>query len=714
VSRILKLFGFLAPLLRAGVITGVVVAAVAFPLAAIGGLGALAVSDVVEKLPDKLRETPSAQVTKVYASDGKTLITQFYEEYRKYVPLSQISPNMQRAIVASEDGRFYEHDGVDVKGVVRAFVANRQAGGVSQGASTLTMQYVRNVQRDSANSPNEVLDATEQSAGRKLAEMRLAVAVEKDLTKEQILERYLNVAYFGHRAYGIFAAAEVFFSKKPSQLTLAESAMLAGLVKAPSSYDPAGHNAKAALERRNYVIDRMTQLRYLSPAQAEKTKKQKLALRLYTPPNDCVSVSRRHNSWGFFCDMLKGWWRDQEAFGRNPMERDTNLKTGGYTIVTTLDPKIQSIAMDEVVSRERMGSSYALGLVAIEPGTGRIKAAAVNRRYSLNQAANGPHTDFAKRRARIPSNYPNTVAPLLGGGGMPGYQAGSTFKIFTMVAALDLGLPLNTRIMSPNTVRTRYLTGPSDPSVCGGVYWCPHNASPAMTGVQNMWSGFGKSVNTYFVQLEQRIGAQRAVRMAERLGLTWHTDVDQRMASPKNANRWGPFTLGVSDTTPLEMANAYATLAADGRYCVPMPVLRILDANGRQIDAGRPQCRQELRPEIARAAVDATRCPTGYGAARGGCGGWATASGVYKSVGRPVGGKTGTTDDTRTAWFVGITPGLAAASFIADPDNPSHFAGDGNSQKPVTAVADLFKRGLAGTPVRQFTPPSVQTARRGA
>jgi len=713
-KRTLKVTSYLAPLLRAGLITGIAVAAVAFPLVAIGGLGALAGADLIDRMPDKLRAAPSAQVTKIYAADGKTLITQFYEEYRKYVPLTQISPYMIKAIVASEDSRFYEHNGVDVKGVVRAFVANQQAGGVSQGASTLTMQYVRNVQRDSAETPQQVKEATEQSNVRKLREMRLAVAVEKELTKEEILERYLNVAYFGHRAYGIYAAAEVYFSKRPTDLSLAEAATLAGLVKAPSAYDPAGPNKAGALERRNYVIDRMTEIQYVSPALATKTKKQKIQLRLIDPPNDCVSVNSQHNDWGYFCDMFKNWWRQQEAFGATPQQREENLRRGGYTIVTSLDPRTQKIAMSEVRSKQSIGSSYALGVVAIEPGTGKIKAAAVNRRYLLDQGNNGPHSDWGKREAHVASNYPNTVVPLLGGGDMPGYQAGSTFKIFTLVAALDLGLPLSTKINAPGRLTSIYPAGESDPSRCGRDRWCPRNASKSMTGVQTMWSGFGKSVNTFFVKLEQAIGAERAVRMAERLGMTWHTDIDRTMASPARANGWGAFTLGVADTTPLEMANAYATLAADGRYCEPLPVNSILDSAGQPVAAATPNCHQAVRPQVARAAVDAARCVTGYGASAGGCGGWSTAPGVYGSVGRPVAGKTGTTDDTRSAWFVGMTPGLAAASFIADPDNPFHVAGDGNSWKPIQTVSGLLRRALAGTPVTFFTPPTRNTARHGA
>jgi membrane peptidoglycan carboxypeptidase len=703
--------GYLAPLLRLGLIAGVVVAAAAFPIIAIGGVGVLAAASYVDHLPSELRTTPPAQVTYVYADDGRTPVAQFYEEYRHYVPITEISPYMLKAIVASEDARFYEHHGVDTRGVLRALVANRQAGGVSQGASTLTMQYVRNIQRDSAQTPQEVEDATAQTPLRKLKEMRLAVQLERELTKQQILERYLNEAYFGHRAYGIYAAAEVFFSKPAAELTLPEAATLAGLVKAPTSYDPAGPNKSAAAQRRNYVIDRMTDLEYLTPATATALKKQPIALKLSDPPNDCISVPAKHNDWGFFCDMLKNWWMQQPAFGDNAEARLEKLRTGGYSIVTSLDPRLQSIAMDEVTSRESIGSSFALGLVAVKPGTGEIQAAAVNRRYSLDQSHNGRSSDYSQA-ADVRGSYPNTVAPLLGGGDGAGYQAGSTFKIFTMTAALDMGLPLNTRIYAPMTVRTKYLTGPGDPSRCGGDYWCPHNASGAMTGVQTMWSGFGKSVNTYFVQLEERIGSDRAVAMAQRLGLTWHNDVDQRMATPANASKWGAFTLGVADTTPLEMANAYATLAADGLYCQPTPVLKIVDQSGHALPAGSPQCHQEVSPQVARAAIDATRCVTGYRAATGDCGGWSTAPGVYGTTGRPVGGKTGTTDSTRAAWFIGVTPDLAAASFIADPDTPFHEPGDALSQLPVNAVAYTLRRGLAGTPVHGFVPPSGPLASR--
>ncbi|RSM51656.1 glycosyl transferase [Actinoplanes sp. ATCC 53533] len=699
--------GRIAPLIRAGLIAGIVVAGLIFPLVALAGAGAKSGADALQSLPEGLTEVPSAQTTYVYANDGKTLLTTFYEEHRKPTKIADMAPVVTQAIVASEDTRFYEHNGVDAKGVARAFVANQQAGGVSQGASTLTMQYVRMALRDGAQTPKEALEATEQTTARKLREMRLAIELEKRISKEEILERYLNSAYFGHRAYGIFAAAEVFFSKKPKDLTLTEAALLAGLVKAPSAYDPATNDQRAATERRNYVIDQMLKMNTITAAQASTATRTRIKLRLTTPPNDCVSVSKKHNSWGFFCDYLRNWWMEQPAFGRTSQERMENLRRGGYKVVTTIDPKIQKSAMKHVLAKEKKKSVYAHGEVVIEPGTGRIKAMAVNRKYSLDQTKNGEHSDRHKRD-HFKGNYPNTVNPLLGGGDMAGYQAGSTFKIFTMLAALDEGMPLDTAFYAPQRYVSKYITAPG-PATCGDN-WCPQNSSKSMTGRQTMWSGFGKSVNTYFVQLEEEVGAEKAVRMAERLGLKWRTDIDRTLAGPDHADGWGAFTLGVSDATPVEMANVFATLAAEGKYCEPIPVRMIntrdgtsLSYQGKKVAGAR--CHQALRPEIAQAATDAARCVTGYGAAKGSCGGWETSPMVHATLNRPVAGKSGTTDSNRSAWFCGFTPQLAAAAFVADPDNPENTVGTSRGTISKLTVAETLKDALKGQPKLKFNPP---------
>ncbi|TWJ19934.1 membrane peptidoglycan carboxypeptidase [Micromonospora endolithica] len=680
------------------------VAAVAYPVAAATGLGAKFTAHALEHKTKILATALPAETSYLYAPDGRTVLTMFYEEYRQYTKLSDMSPNIQQAIVAAEDNRFYQHRGVDPKGVARAFVANARSSGVSQGASTLTMQYVRMALRDSATTPKEVQEATQQTSVRKVREMRMALDLEKELSKEQILERYLNSAYFGHRAYGIYAASEIFFSKTPKDLTPVEAATLAGLVKSPSEYDPASSDQKDATARRNYVLDNMTRLGYLSPDATAAAKGQPIRLKLSYPSNDCASVPEKWNSWGFVCDYVKNWWSAQPAFGENRLERLDKLRRGGYRIVLSLDPKVQEAAEKNVGTKENTGSPFANGIVVSEPGTGRVKAMAVNRTYSLDLSENGPSSN-PEAGPKIKANYPNTVAPLLGGGTLPGYQAGSTFKMFPMLAALDAGMPLSTEFNAPYRYKSDVFDG-----------WAPSNASGAMTGRQTMWSAFGKSVNTYWVWLEEQIGADKGVHLAEQLGLRWRTDVDKDQASPAKAKKWGAFTLGVSDATPLEMANAYAAIAADGRYCEAIPVQGIYNrdgtpamyrtASGIEREVAKPRCRQVVNADAARAATDAARCPTGDTPARGSCGGWSTADSVRGTVGRPVAGKTGTTDSTRSAWFVGYTPELAAASFISDPDNPFNAVGDGQSQIPIKAVSQTLRDALKGQPTRQFTPPS--------
>jgi membrane peptidoglycan carboxypeptidase len=246
-----NLFSNGAALLACGLLAGVVVAAAVFPVVAISGLAAKAGADSFDGLPTELVLQQSPQISYVYASDGKTLISTFYDENRRDVPIGQVATVMQQAMVAAEDMRFYEHHGVDVKGVARAFVANQQSGETAQGASTLTMQYVRQAIEYSATAPQQVVDATSDTTGRKVREMRYALSLEKQFTKQQILERYLNLAPFGNSAFGIYAAAEVYFGKPPSALTLPEAALLAGLVKAPSAYDPmTAQGRKDSMQRR--------------------------------------------------------------------------------------------------------------------------------------------------------------------------------------------------------------------------------------------------------------------------------------------------------------------------------------------------------------------------------------------------------------------------------------------------------------------------------
>ncbi|MET7401650.1 transglycosylase domain-containing protein [Dactylosporangium sp. NPDC005572] len=694
-------------LLICGLVAGVVVAAALLPALAVSGLAAKSGADTFEGMPTDLDVLPSPQISYIYASDGRTLLAMMYDENRRDVPITDVAPVMAQAIVAAEDTRFYQHHGVDLKGVARAFV-NNQNGGDQQGASTLTMQYVRQVSAYSARTPQEVVEATDKTPARKVREMKLAVALEKKLSKEQILERYLNISSFGHGAYGIFAASQVYFGKDPKDLTLPEAALIAGLVKAPTTNDPAtAEGLPRALERQKYVLAQMVTMGYITRQQADEAAATELTIVGRRTPEGCEAVQRADLGAGFMCDYLRRWWLEQPAFGADAYERQNKLRSGGYTIVSSMSVQAQAAAFKYAQNQPGAGDSVKIGdseavmLAAIEPGTGRVQALATNRNFSNDQTDNGPSTNPAKKGQK--GNYPNTTVPLITGGPeVPGYQAGSSFKIFSAVAALEAGLPLSHTENVQKQFVSDYPVDPGSPTACNGAHYCPKNSGD-QAGDFNMWQSFGMSLNTYFVPLQQKVGAEKVVDVAQRLGIQFRSPNDAELAA--DAHLWGAFTLGVSDTTPLDLANAYATLAADGKYCAPTPIVEIRDLDGNKIDAGSPQCKQVVDPDVARAAVDMARCPVGDQSAFNACPAGGTAAGVHGQVDRPVAGKTGTTDSEKSATFVVMAKQLAVAGIVTDPDNPQT---DKTMSHPVinNAVAYTLKGALAGVPAVNFTAPS--------
>ncbi|GAB3950930.1 hypothetical protein GCM10027614_52110 [Micromonospora vulcania] len=639
------------------------------------GLAAKAGAETFGSLPTELTVARAPQISYLLASDGKTPLATMYDENRRDVKLADISPYMQKAIIAAEDHDFYKHNGVDINGVARAFVNNQNEGAGRQGASTLTMQYVRLAIAYSASHPADVVAATEDTSARKLREMRLALQVDKEFSKDEILTRYLNLAAFGNGAYGIYAASQVYFGKPPSKLKIEEAALLAGLVKAPTDYDPTTESGfPLALERRNYVIQNMLDIKAITPQEAEAAKAAKLVPKDKRTPNGCIAANV--NSWGFFCDYFYRWWMQQETFGSTTYDRERQLKSGGFTVVTSIDVQAQRAADKAVRKAKSVNSKEAAMVAVVEPGTGRVRALAVNRQFKLDDPKNPTNkisSDPAKSRKGIRGNYPATVNPLLtGGDGIAGYQAGSTFKIFTIVAALEKGIPLSYSINAPQTFKSEYIIDSNSDAACPGThFYCPTNSGKKAGGVQNMWTAFSQSVNTYFVPLEQQVGAENVVDAARRLGIQFRSSNDAKFAATKeSAHQWGAFTLGVSATTPLDLANAYATLAADGKYCEPIPVQEIRDPEGKKLDLANPRCEKRFSTEVARAAVDAARCPVGDNSKTSKCGSSRTAGNVRSDVGKPVAGKSGTTDSEKTAALVAMTKQYAVAGIMADPDWP--------------------------------------------
>ncbi|MER7164999.1 transglycosylase domain-containing protein [Micromonospora sp. NPDC000207] len=682
--------------LLAGLLAGLALAVAALPAALVLGIGVQSTIGAYAQLPQSLRTPPTAQRSNLYANDGVTLITSFYTENRTDVRLAEVAPMLRHAVVAAEDLRFYQHRGVDARAVLRAFTANQRGDGPRQGASTLTMQYVRNVLRSDPRLTEEQRQAaTEISTGRKLQEMRYALAVERELSKDEILAGYLNIAYFGAGAYGVGAASQRFFSKSPRHLTLAESALLAGLLQSPDTDEPIHGDAEAALSRRSYVLDQLVAAGQVTAVDADRARIEPLRLNPSEVPNDCTAVSAQRNDWGFFCDWFTRWWSTQPEFGATPQERQRTLRQGGFRIVTTLDPTVQAATQTEVLRVYGVDHPHTAPTAVVEPGTGRVLALAVNRRYGVAENPAGLR------------NRPHTVNQLVAGGGdIVGYQAGSTFKLFTMLAALEAGLPLRTTFDAPTQLVTGWkITGANS---CGG-FWCPSNANPAgQNGPRTMWDAFGLSVNTYFAWLAGQVGADRVVAMAERLGIVLRAEEDARLAR-YGAREWGPFTLGVAATTPLDLAGAYATVAAEGMYCKPTPVLSVTDGTGRPVAAGGPACKQVLDTEVARAAVDAARCPVGdqsmYAACTGG-----TATALRAKLGRPVAGKTGSSEGYGTETVVAFTPQVAVATMAANPDDPGDPVGLAVQSRLVDLVGQVLTTSLRHEPVRDFVPPGAVTA----
>jgi membrane peptidoglycan carboxypeptidase len=685
--------GALARLSGVLVLVGVLVAVAAVPVGTVLAAGAHWADRQRADLPAQLLSPTEAQVTRIYAADGRTLITTFYDEDRHDVALSQIAPVMQQAMVAAEDTRFYEHGGVDLEGVARALVTDTRSGHAEQGASTLTMQLVRNVfKEDPTLTPAERVAATADTPARKLREAQYAIALERRLTKQQILQNYLNVVYFGDGAYGIEAAARRIFGTTPARLTLGQAALIAGIVQSPEADNPIGGDLARARERQLYVLAAMARSGMITPAQQAAAAAEKLTFSGRSQPNGCVDATGVTNGWGFFCDYLRRWWDRQPQFGATTGQRDEALRRGGYTVVTTLDPAVQRAAAEQSRAVYSTKSRRTLPIAVVQPGTGKVLALAVNRRY-------GSGTSVAE-----------TVNPLIsGGGGVYGYPSGSTFKMFTMLAALEAGMPLDTGFDAPAKLRTRWPD--SGPDSCGGRY-CPGNANPAwMDGYRTMWSAFGRSVNTYFVHLEEQVGPAAVVAEAKKLGIGFSAPADARMAAT-GADSWGSFTLGVIDTTPLELASAYATVAADGTYCAPLPVQSITDGRHRNVPVGTA-CKQVLQPEVARAAADAARCPVGQQSAYGKCDGGTAAQvdGIFG--GRPVAGKTGSTENNTTETFVGFTPAMAAAGIANDPVDPSDHVGSAVEAQVVTAVARTLRAAVGEGRYAGFAPPTATVALGG-
>ena len=564
----------------------------------LGGL--FAVSSWLADLPDyrSADAFATAQPTYVYASDKTTVLARFQLEYREPVEMKQISPNLVEATLAIEDARFYDHSGIDYLGVVRALV-NNLLGRSLEGGSTITQQFVRNT------ILSDEMD--EISFKRKVREAFLAVQIERMYSKDQILLMYLNTINYGAGAYGAEAAAQRYFSKSASELTLAEAALIAGIPQSPTYNDPLLY-PDHALDRRNIVLARMFNEHFIDEEEYQQACDESLGLDVTEFSDDGIIA------YPYFTSYVR------YLLYNNYDLTEADILKGGLKVYTTLDIDAQKAAEAACATkRESMyDDAMEVAMAVVEPSTGNVQAIVGGSDY---------------RRSQV------NIATGQGGYGRP---CGSVFKTFTLVTSIKKGI-------DPNAT---YLDCSSPATVDG---YTLENYDNTSYGIRSIAGAFAISSNTGFVRLISSIGVKDVAETAYDLGVTTDLDEDGAGAS---------LTLGVQNITPLELASSVATIANGGVRHDLCVISKIEDRAGQVIvDDSDPESRAKrvISAEVAHAAQEVMK-----GVVQGGTG---TAAAMYN--GQPVAGKTGTSEDYRDISFVGITPFTAAAIWVGDPENRS-------------------------------------------
>lgn len=696
-------------------LAGVLVAGMLFPVVGALGVASNRASDAIDSVSGNLVASDPALVTTVADANG-TPIARLYDQYRIPVTAEQISPTMKAALIAIEDRRFYEHNGVDWRGTMRAAVSNQTSGDV-QGASTLTQQYVKNYlinvvyRGDEPEKKIEQKRAQEQTITRKLKEARIAIQLEQKMTKDEILTGYLNIVEFAYQVYGVGAAAQAYFHTTPDKLTVAQAALLAGMVNNPSLYNPWQRRVET-LKRRNLVIDKMVETQKLSPDAAEAAKKEDLGI-LPQPDKPAANCVGAGPEYGFFCQYVEDYLK-KIGFSRD------QLYSGGYVIKTSFDANathLAKVAAENQVPKNTEGIANTMAIVKPGKDKHQVVALVSNRDYGLNK-------DAGETVYGLPYDSANK------------FGAGSIYKIFTAAAFLEKGGGIFQTIATPSSHVSSVFTGGgktcprTDKPNDGDTRWyCLRNAGEGYGATMSLQDALATSPNTGFVILEEQVGMDPVVDIASRLGLRETMKQNNGGRAP-NANSENPeekvsqaeffkskpgnpgnasFTLSPAATSTLELANVAATLMSGGTWCPPSPIVEVLDREGKKVDINEQPCEQAVAETLANTLV--------VGLSKddkpGGTAGRAAASARWT---RPMLGKTGTTQEHKSAGFVGATPQLAGAvlTFNDSPkprpicDDPTRLCGTGNifgGKTPAQTWFEAMNPIMAGLPVVDLPPP---------
>jgi penicillin-binding protein 1A len=585
---------------------------------------------------DKLTPVTLEENSFVYARDGSFLGTIPAEKNRQPVRLAEVSPWARKATLAIEDRRFYRHSGVDFEGIVRAAWADLQARKPVQGASTITQQLVRNLYPISR----------ERTLQRKVTEACLALRLDRARSKNWIFQEYLNVVYYGNRAYGVQAAARTYFDRKARNLTLPQAALLAGLTQAPSSYDPF-NRPEQATRRRNTVLRAMLENGDIGRTQYEEAVGQPLGLKR----GIVYEKIRQPYFFNYVYDELV---REYGA---------STVRSGGLRIYTTIDLRYQKLSQRAIRDTLYFKTDPASAIVSINPANGAIRA----------MTAVIP-------RGRKQLRYYNLAAQAR-------RQAGSTFKTFVLTTAISQGIDPD----ATSYTSEHFIYRPNPDGNCeDGTWWCPETYDGEYPGSMSIRSATLRSDNVIFAKLTLDVGPERVASMARRLGI--RTPLEP----------YPSLGLGSIEVSPLEMASAYATLAAGGIYSEPMAIRKVILADGKedtQVGWGVPRRTRVIADWVAAEVTDILQ----DNIEAGGTGGAAY-------IGRPAAGKTGTTDLHTDAWFCGYTPNLSTTVWVGYPRaNVPMESVHGISVAGGTFPAQIWNRymskALASSPKRQWREP---------
>ncbi|MGO4591252.1 transglycosylase domain-containing protein [Paenarthrobacter sp. 2TAF44] len=651
-----KILGFLG----VSAICGVLVAGLLVPAAAVSGSAASGSIQFFDTLPAELQVDPPSQNTTILAKDG-TPIASIYAENRTKVPLDQMSPFIKDAVISIEDSRFYEHGGIDTTGIMRAIVST--ARGNKQGASTITQQYVNNVINESlvASGKDEdvKLNGLNKGVGDKLREMKLAIALEKKFSKEQILEGYLNIVFFNRDAYGIEAASKFFFSTTAKDLTLPQAALLAGLVNSPSAFDPIT-NPDNSKKRRDLVLAAMVNQGKISQAEYDEA--------VATPVTTKVTPARQGCAYAtmapYFCDYVLHLLLNNPAYGETSDEREKRIMRGGLTIRTTLDPTAQTVAQQQVdgtagANPDKWGAS----IVSVQPGTGQIVSMAQNTVWLPQDGKFDQTQNFNVDVLDADGNDLN---------GIGGFQPGSTMKPFTFAEWLNEGKSMNTTI---NASVRRYPQNFRWRNTCPAptVGW--YDATNGTFDLQNSDEGYYRnmtvlyglmnSINTATFASASQLDLCGIQGIVDATGVHGGLPARDDTGKITDPNPKVPMTtlgnlIGSTQTAPLTMASAFATFAADGKYCQPIAITSVKDQSGADLPAQSSNCKDAIKPEVARGVAYAMGKVLDEGSG-------SLIRPALNSRNFPVAAKTGTNDTNGSTWVVGYTTGLATASWFGDP-----------------------------------------------